>query len=243
PPAARPTAVPPTAAQGAATTPAPSPRVLVPPPHVPGFTPTGAVPAPARPLAVGPPAAGRWKARVPLVAAAVGLSSAAPVAVTIGLVLIVLPVLATWGDSLLHGARRDAGLGGRWIDRATAPAAMAPPRFVRNVVVSVVRSAPVLAVGAVLIGGWYGLVHLSSPTPVLDLALRAIGAVVALGLVVPAGRGSPRFRTGLAVDHLLGRLVDPAGRVGQRGLVLLVGAAFFVAAGLWLSPEVWPLPR
>ncbi|MCU1351073.1 MAG: hypothetical protein JWM05_282, partial [Acidimicrobiales bacterium] len=155
----------------------------------------------------------------------------------------VLPVLATWGDSLLHLARVDAGAAGGWAGRPGAPAAMAPARLVRNVVVSVARAAPTLAVAGVLLGGWYALERLPAPATIVDLTLRSLGALLAGVLVIPAARGSARFQTGPAVDRLVARFLDQRGRAGQQGLVLWLVAAFFVASALWLSPEVWPLPR
>jgi hypothetical protein len=165
------------------------------------------------------------------------------VAAVLVLVLVVLPVLATWGDSIVHRFRRESGTAQRWIERATPPAAAAPVRFVGNLVVSIVRSLPVAALTGVLVGVWYGLEHLHVPQAVLDALLRTIGLVSTALLVLPARSGSPRFRTGVAVEDAVSRLVTPAGRLRQRGVVLWIVAVAALAGSFFLTPEVWPLPR
>ncbi len=196
------------------------------------------------PIAIGPHPPGRWKAIVPLAATALAFGSAAPVSAFIVLVLVVLPLLATWGDSVVHRFRRDSGTAQRWVERATPPAAAAPVRLVGNVMMSILRSLPVATLTAALLGLWYGLDHLPGvPQPALDAVLRGIGLLVSALLVLPAGRGSPRFRTGIAVDEVVTRLVSPAGRLVQTGVVVWVIAVAAVAGSFWLTPEVWPLPH
>ncbi|MDQ6697461.1 MAG: protein kinase [Actinomycetota bacterium] len=199
--------------------------------------------AAAPPSIVGPYAAGRWKATVPLACMALALGAAAPVAAIITLVLIILPLLATWGDSVVHRFRRESGTAQRWIERATPPAAAAPVRFVGNVVVSALRSLPIVALTGALVGLWYGLDRLGVSQTGLDGVLRAIGLLTTTLLVVPARIGSPRFRTGVAIDDAVSRLVTPGGRLGQRGAVLWILAAAAIAGAVWLTPEVWPLPH
>jgi len=192
---------------------------------------------------VGPSPAGRWKVTVPAAAAALAIGSAAPVATIAVLVLLGLPLLATWGDSVVHHARQQAGTAHGWLERAAPAGAAAPVRLVGNVVVSVVRAVPTVALAGGLLGLWYGLRHLHVAVTITDLVLRLIGLLVTALLVLPARRGSPRFRTGVAIDDATGRLLEPGGRLGQRAVVLWLVAAFFTAGGLWLSPDVWPLPR
>jgi len=234
----------------------PPPTVLVDPPDQtvgPSLTrvdrPTSAprafstVTPPTPPTIVGPQPAGRWKATVPLTLLALALGVAAPVAALLALVLVVLPLLATWGNSVVHRFRRESGTASRWIERATPPVAAAPIRFVGNVVVSIVRALPVVALAGALLGLWYGLDHLNVPQTALDGVLRVIGLLTTAMLVVPARIGSSRFRSGVAIDDAVSRLVTPSGRLGQRGLVLWIVAGAAVAGAFWLTPEVWPLPR
>ncbi len=195
------------------------------------------------PIAIGPHPAGRWKATVPLTLVALAFGSAAPVAAVLLLVLVVLPLVATWGDSVVHRFRRNSGTAQRWIERATPPAAAAPVRFVGNLVMSILRSLPVVALTAALLGLWYGLDHLHVPQLLVDTVLRVIGLLAAAILVVPARAGSPRFRTGVAIEDAVSRLLGPSGRLGQRGVVLWIVAAAAVAGSLWFTPEVWPLPH
>src|SRR4029077_3447667 len=88
---------------------------------------------------------GSRRVLVPLLIAALAITSAAPVAMTIVLVLLVLPALATWGDWLVHRARRVSGTAERWVDRSLHPTVATPHRFVANVVRSVTRAVPAMA--------------------------------------------------------------------------------------------------
>ncbi len=193
------------------------------------------------PLAVGPHPHGRRRFTVPAMAATLALASAAPVLATVAAVGLGLPALATVGDSVAHRLRATHGIAGGWAERRMAPGALAPARFVRNLLASVLRASPMLGVGSVLLAGWYGLEALDAPNVVLDWSLRGIGLLV-VGVVVGTAReGSVRFRTGLGIDNLVERLV-PNGRTTERTVVLWIVAAFVVAGGLWLTPDPFPLP-
>jgi hypothetical protein len=197
-------------------------------------------PAPLPPSALGP-RPGRRLVTYPMAAMALASASAAPVVGVLALVLVLVPLLATLGDSVAHRLRVEHGVAGGWAERRLAPGPMAPVRFVRNVVASTFRASPVVGVGAVLIAGWYGLDRLAVPSTVSDLALRAIG-LGAAAIVCAANReGSRRFRTGLGLDETA-RRVTPDGRVNERVVVLWLVAIAVVAAGLWLAPSPFPLP-
>ncbi len=198
-------------------------------------------PDPRRPLAVGPHRPGRRKLLFPLTTVTLAAASAAPVLVTALVVIVVLPVLATWGDSVAHRLRADAGLPGGWLERRSSPGAMAPVRFVRNVMVSIVRAAVMLVVGGILVGAWYGLDRLTDARVVIDLTLRAIGLGV-VGVILALGRhGSSRFRSAIGLDELVARMV-PRGRTTERLVILWVVCTFVAAGSLWLSPSAFPLP-
>jgi predicted Ser/Thr protein kinase len=194
-----------------------------------------------RPLAVGPDRPGRRKVTVPLTLVALATASAAPVLMTALVVGIGLPALATYGDSVAHRLRVAHGIGSGWAERRLPPAALMPGRFARNLVVSVIRTSPIIGIGAVLMGAWYGLEHAGVPDGLLDALLRGIG-VLTVGLILLTSReGSQRFRTGFGLDELVGRWV-PGGRTTERLVVCWLVAAFIVAGALWLSPDPFPLP-
>lgn len=217
-----------------------------PPPHLsraPHYVDAGvpAGPNPRLALAVGPHRPGRRKLLLPLTIVALAAATAAPVLVSLVLVLLVFPALATFGDSVAHRLRWEHGMPGGWAERRLAPGALAPARLVRNVILSVLRSSLALVLGAVLVGGWYGLDRVTNSAPVLDFSLRAVGLVV-VGLLLSFGRtGSPRFRSALGLDELVARWV-PDGRTTERLVVLWVICVFLVAASLWLTPAPFPLP-
>jgi hypothetical protein len=192
-------------------------------------------------LAVGPHRPGRRKLTFPLAAAAIALGAAAPVLATALVVLVVLPWLATYGDSVAHRLRAQHGVAGGWAERRLGPGTLAPARFTRNVLVGIVRSSPVLGVGAVALAGWYGLESIDPPRALLHLTLRLIGAGAVGIIVVTSREGSHRFRTGLALDELVGRWV-PGGRTNERVVVIWLLAAALVAGALWLTPSTFPLP-
>jgi serine/threonine-protein kinase len=207
--------------------------------RIPVDEPSGAAEA-RLPLAVGPHRPGRRKLTVPLAVAAIAAGAAAPVLATALVVLVVLPLLATIGDSVAHRLRIEHGVAAGWAERRLAPGALAPVRFARNVAVSVVRAIPVLVVGAVALAGWYGLDGLDVARPLLHHSLRLLGAVVVGVLVVTARVGSRRFRTGLALDELTARWL-PGGRTTEKVVVGWVLAAALVAGALWLTPSTFPL--
>jgi hypothetical protein len=134
-----------------------------------------------------------------------------------------------------------SGTAERWVDRSLHPTAASPHRFVANVVRSVVRSVPAVALGVGLIGGWYALDAISDNEALLTGAIRVIGLVVGLVLLIPGARGSRRFLTAPAFDHLVTLVAHRGGRLTQRLLVWWLGCAVVTAFGLWLTADLWPL--
>ena len=200
-----------------------------------------AAPGARPPLAVGPHRPGRRKLLVALMLVALSAASAAPVMVSLLLVLVVFPGIATLGDSVAHRLRREYGMTLGWAERRLTPGALAPARLARNIMFSVLRSSLALIVGAVLVAAWYGLGQLTSNPVALDLSLRGIGLVV-VGIILAVGRsGSARFRTALGLDELVARWV-PDGRTSERLVVLWVVCTFAAAASIWLTPSPFPLP-
>lgn len=193
------------------------------------------------PVAVGPHRPGRRKVTWPLMALALAVGGAAPVLATALAVLVVLPLLATLGDSVAHHLRADHGVGGGWAERRLSAGTLAPARFARNALVSVVRSSPVVGVGAALLAGWYALDKTSVAAPVVEGALRAIGAVVVGAIVAASREGSARFRSGLGLDEIVLRTA-PDGRTTERLVVAWLAIAIVVAGALWLAPDPFPLP-
>ena len=200
-----------------------------------------AAPGARPPLAVGPHRPGRRKLLVALMLVALSAASAAPVMVSLLLVLVVFPGIATLGDSVAHRLRREYGMTLGWAERRLTPGALAPARLARNIMFSVLRSSLALVVGGVLVAAWYGLQQLTSNPVALDLSLRGIGLVV-VGIILAVGRsGSARFRTALGLDELVARWV-PDGRTSERLVVLWVVCTFVAAASIWLTPSPFPLP-
>ena len=214
-----------------------------PPPPLRPMTAAAAVPgSDARlPLAVGPARPGRKKVTIPLAALAVTACGAAPVLASALVVLVALPFLATFGDSVAHRLRMSHGVAGGWTERRLSPGALAPARFARNLVVSVFRTSPIIGIGAVLLGAWYALGKTSIGPTALDLVLRAIGMLVGALLVGTSREGSARFRTGFAIDELVARWV-PEGRTTERVVIGWVVVVILVAGALWLAPDPFPLP-
>ncbi|MBX3312841.1 MAG: protein kinase [Actinobacteria bacterium] len=193
------------------------------------------------PRPVGPHPAGRRAVLVPLCLLAIAAGSAAPVIVFGVLVLLVLPALATMGDTAAHRMRGESGAPGGWAERRMSSGALAAPRFARNVVLSVVRSSPITVGVGVALLGWYGLGNVGVSPALSDAALRAIGAVACGVVTIGAGNGSARFRSGLGTDDLVTR-VTPTGRTSERVVVLWLLCAAGIAGALWLSPSAFPLP-
>jgi hypothetical protein len=184
---------------------------------------------------------GRRHLTVPLFLLAVGAGAAAPVLATALLVAVVLPLLATRGDSAAHRLRVRYGVADGWAERRMGPGALAPARFVRNVVASVVRASPLVGLGAVLLAGWYALEGLDVSRELLHAALRVVGLLVVGAIAYLARQGSRRFRTGLGLDDLAARLT-PDGRLNERVVVLWLVSVALVAGGFWLTPSPFPLP-
>ena len=197
--------------------------------------------APRVPGAVGPHRPGRRKLLLPFTVVALAAASAAPVLITAVLVLLALSLVATLGDSLAHRLRAEHGVASGWAERRMAPGALAPVRLLRNVVVSTLRAAPMVGIGAVLLAAWYGLDRLTDAGALVDLALRVIGLLVVGVILATARTGSGRFRTGLGLDDLVARWV-PDGRTTERIVILWIVATFLVAGSIWLTPDPFPLP-
>ena len=183
---------------------------------------------------------GRRTLTFPLLVLAVSLGGAAPVFTVAVLVGLVLPLIATHGDSVAHRLRLQHGVADGWAERRVGPAAVAPVRGVRNVFSSALRASPLVGLGAVLMAGWYGLNGLDLDRSVLGLALRAIGVVVAGSIALMSRHGSRRFRTGLGLDDLADRLARTGG-VSERVVVLWLVAGALAAGAWWLSPSPFPL--
>ena len=226
----------PTAAPAPAPAPAPG---FAPPP----LTVSAAVPgSEARlPIAVGPGHPGRRKITIPLFAILLAVGLAAPVLAAILVVLVAVPWLATLGDSVAHRLRADHGVPGGWAERRLSPGALAPTRFVRNLVLSVVRSSPIIGIGAVLLGAWFALERTTLSQGVLYGSLRVIGGLVVGLVLVTAREGSARFRTGMGLDEVVRRLV-PDGRTSERVVACWILAVVFLALALWLTPSTFPIP-
>lgn len=209
-------------------------------PVAPAAHPGQPAPLPVAPAAVRRPS-GRRHLTVPLFLLAVGAGAAAPVLATALLVALVLPLLATRGDSAAHRLRVQYGVADGWAERRMGPGALAPARFVRNLVASVVRASPLVGLGAVLLAGWYALEGLDVSRELLHAALRVVGVLVVGAIAYLARQGSRRFRTGLGLDDLAARLT-PDGRLNERVVVLWLVSAALVAGGFWLTPSPFPLP-
>jgi len=218
------------------------PRTPMPPPSaVVAAAAAAAVAAPSASQRYGHSRPGRRKVTVPLGALAIGGAMAAPVLMTALLVLVVLPLLATVGDSIAHRSRADAGIAGGWAERHLSPGLLAPARFVRNMAVSVLRASPIVGIAAVFLAAWYVLGETSVSTGALDVALRLIGGVTAAAIIASAREGSSRFRTGLGLDELVARAV-PDGRTTERVVVGWLVVTIIVVAAIWLTPDPFPLP-
>ncbi|MCB0971381.1 MAG: serine/threonine protein kinase [Acidimicrobiales bacterium] len=203
----------------------------------------------ASPVAFPPtPAAGsapdvvrRWPATAPVAAALVGLGAALPVAATAVVLLAVLPVLATIGDADARRLRLEVGVEPGWADRHLPSSVSGIGRFLRNLVVAVLRSSPIVGIAALLLGGWYALDATSAPAAITEWLLRLVGAATVAALLASAREGTARFRSGIGIDAVAARLVS-GGRFSERVVVLWLLAVVVVAASLWLTPDPLPLP-
>lgn len=232
------------------TPPAPVPRQPAPAPtHAPGpplggptraATPMPAPPAPAPPppLAVRRPPPGRSRVTVPVGIALALLASATPVLIVPLLVVVALPVLATWGDVIVHEYRLDHGDAFGWWQRLPA-GGVAPVLALRNIGLSILRAIPALLLLIVTVAaGW--LARSQHVMTLHDLVVRAGGGVAGLVVVVTGAHGSPRFRTSVAVDRVVQSVTDERGRPLIGAWVLWIAVAAIGAFGLWLTPELWP---
>jgi hypothetical protein len=176
----------------------------------------------------------------PVLVACVAFASATPVIVAAFAVLVALPALATLGDAIVHRHRLAAGRAWRsW--HHWSPGVVLPLRTARNVGVSVLRALPALCFGAVVVAATVLIEHAHGAPLLRDGVVRVGGAVLAVGLVWPAVSGSGHFRSGLGIEHLVGRFLDDRGRYEVSGWALLLVCTAVTAAGLWLTPEIWPL--
>lgn len=192
------------------------------------------------PPVIGPVAPGRGWITYPLGAAAVALMSSMPIVSGVLLVVVVLPAVATSGDLVVHRHRQASGATRRSWHRAE-PNVVAPALMARNVIVSVVRSIPAIAIVAVgvLVAGSLG----SDPGMARwhDLAVRVAGLGAGLSLVIPARRGGRSFRSEMGLDLLTAWAMEGRNRPGTRIATVVFISVFLVALGLWLQPDLWPL--
>lgn len=192
------------------------------------------------PRAVGPHRRGRRKVLAPVLVATVAFASATPVIAAALVVLAALPALATVGDDVVHRHRQAAGQAWRRWHR-WPPGLVLPLRAVRNVGVSVLRSVPALAFGAVVVGSAALLDHTDVSSLLRSTVVRVGGALLGFGLVWPATSAGVNFRSGLGVDRGVDEFLDPDGRYAVAGWALLLICGAITAASLWLTPEIWPL--
>jgi len=189
-----------------------------------------------------PLAAGGSYKKVTMALALVAISAGigAPVLALGAMVLVVLPVLGTIGDMAVRSARfKEAEVDAP--RRRTAPSAVvAPGRFLRNLVVSVVKCSPILGVSAVLLGLWYLADQTSLSGGALDVVLQVIGAASVAAIVAANGTGSSSFRTGLGVERIA-EWIAPGGRLNLRVFVGWVLVVVVVCLALWLDPDPFPL--
>jgi hypothetical protein len=196
------------------------------------------------PHAVGSAPAGTGARRsvlLPLLALALSAGATAPVMVVSAVVLVVLPVLATWGDLEVRRQRIRDGVAEGWSASRAPEWSVAGARFARNVVASTLRCSPIVGVGAVLLGVWYLVAETSLGLGLVHGLLRLIGAGTVAALLLGSAQGSDRFRSGLGIDALVDRLA-PEGQMASRHLVAWVVVAALVAGLLWLDPDPFPLP-
>jgi hypothetical protein len=188
-----------------------------PPPPPPAAWPEPAPAWPASPPPVAPPR--RWTATVPLVLLAVAAGVAAPIAGTVLLAAVVLPIVATVGDR--HRGRRRLAV---------------PWRLVRNVAASVVACLPAFALaGGGAAVAWF-VDRVSAASTVDDVAAAVGGAAAAFVALQRVAGDRHRFAAADAADAWSARCRDGL-LLGSwaLGLLALTGA-------LVLRPDLWPVP-
>lgn len=215
---------------GAGPGPESRPRHVVPAPVVPepGRVDTSPLPGShprQAPRAHGAPPRRRAWLTWPLALAAMALASAQPATVTLLVGLGVAPVLATAGDRILRPHRRAGWVVGWWL---------------RNLLVGLVRSLGGLVVLALGLCLWFGSEAFDSVASAGPWVLRATGLAAAGVLCLSVGRGGAGFRSHVALDALTVRLM-PRGQLTTPAAVVVVTCIAVAAAGLWFSPEAWPL--
>ena len=159
--------------------------------------------------------------------------------ISVLLVLVGMPALATLGDYRVHLERQRAGQAAGWLERRDARAA-APVLVAKNLLLSAYRSVLPLAFLAAMVAIWYLIDKTKASTQVGQFWLRGTGAATALIIVkIAAGRG--RIRTSEGVDELLARVTSPTGRMIEAGWILWIVCIGLTAAGLWFTPDLFPL--
>lgn len=211
-----------------------SPTMFAPPP-----TEGSGAAVPARAVAR-PDGRGRRLVTVPLFLLAVAWGSAAPVPVTLLVVLVVLPLVATRGDSEAHRLRLDHGVATGWAERRMGPGVLSGPRLLGNVVIAALRCLPWALMGAAGMLAWYGLDRLDLSPAIGRGVLRAVGALTVGSILYANRRGTRRFRTGLGLDEIAESL-SPTGGMNERVAVLWLVSVGLAAGALWLDPSAYPL--
>ena len=177
---------------------------------------------------------------VPLFLLAVAWGSAAPVPVTLLVVLVVLPLVATRGDSEAHRLRLDHGVATGWAERRMGPGVLSGPRLLGNMVIGTLRCLLWVLMGAAGMLAWYGLDRLDLSPVIGRGVLRAVGALTVGSILYANRRGTRRFRTGLGLDEIAESL-SPTGGMNERVAVLWLVSVGLAAGALWLDPSAYPL--
>ena len=153
---------------------------------------------------------------------------------------MVLPVLATIGDVVVHQHRQLTGAARRGWHRAR-PSTIAPALFLRNLGTSAVRAIPAVAIGAIGVVADHAVSDTASAEVWHNLAVRLTGVSIALVLLLPARHGGRTFRSDLGITEAASWVMEGRTRPGSRVAALWVTSAAVVAFGAWLHPELWPL--
>ncbi len=192
------------------------------------------------PPVVGPPE--RWRGWVtwPAAIVCVALSSVAPVVLTGVLTLVILPMVATWGDVVVHSHRQRTGAQRRrW--HAWSVNAIMPVRIVRNVCVALLRAVPSIGVVAIGFVAQRSLSDSNSVQLWTNMVVRVTGTCAALLLLIPARGGGRTFRSDLGITEWARWLMEGKRRPGVRAGVIWVFAVASVAISALLAPDFWPL--